>query len=89
MFQHATTDMSLTKRDMLSAVHTIFRGLQQHLKDALKALPDDAAPEIKCGLTDAHCKLSDYYTYFDASPYYLWLARKLLSLSILCSIRPC
>ncbi len=27
LFRHATTDMLLTKRPMLSAVHTIFQGL--------------------------------------------------------------
>ncbi|KAF8892403.1 hypothetical protein CPB85DRAFT_1440832 [Mucidula mucida] len=68
-------------RPMLSAVHTIFRGLQQHLKDALKALSNDAAPKIKRGLTDAHCKLSNYYTCFNASPYYLWSAFLNLTIS--------
>ncbi|KAF9025516.1 hypothetical protein BDZ89DRAFT_916350, partial [Hymenopellis radicata] len=70
-FRHATTDMSTTKRPMLSSVHGVFRGLQEHLKEAIKALPEDTAPEIKRGLTDAHRKLSDYYSKFDASPYYL------------------
>ncbi|KAK0454239.1 hATC-domain-containing protein [Desarmillaria tabescens] len=31
-------------------------------------------PELKKGLLDAHCKLSDYYYKYDESPFYTWAA---------------
>ncbi len=74
-FRHATTEMSTTKKPMLSTTHATFRGLQRHLKQVLAGLPGQTPPEIKKGLTDAHRKLSDYYYKFDASPFYIWSAR--------------
>jgi len=73
-FCSATTQMSSTKMPTLSHVHTIFRGLQDELKDILCALPNSVSPNIKKGLTDAHRKLSDYYYKFDESPFYIWAA---------------
>ncbi|KAK0460355.1 hypothetical protein IW261DRAFT_1428926 [Armillaria novae-zelandiae] len=70
----ATTDMSTTQHPMLSTMHTIFHGLQSHLRDILRELPDDIAPQIKTGLIEAHCKLSDYYYKYDESPLYTWAA---------------
>ena len=32
------------------------------------------SPSIKLGLTNAHCKLSDYYHHYNASPFYTWAA---------------
>ncbi|KAF8065127.1 hypothetical protein FPV67DRAFT_1373373, partial [Lyophyllum atratum] len=69
-FRAATTQMSATKTPMVSTTHAIFRGLQDDLKTILRDLPAGVAPEIKQGLTDAHGKLSDYYTKFDESPFY-------------------
>ncbi len=75
--------MSTTKSPMLSTTHTIFQGLQDDIKDILHSLPNSVSPRIKLGLTDAHCKLSDYYYQYDASPFYIWAACKwgLLNLS--------
>jgi hypothetical protein len=73
-FRSATTEMSATKVPMLSTTHAIFRGLQDNIKNILCNLPNSVSPKIKLGLTDAHCKLSDYYYQFDASPFYTWAA---------------
>ncbi|ESK82481.1 ac transposase [Moniliophthora roreri MCA 2997] len=58
-FRCATTQMSSTKCPMLFSIQAMFRSLQQELKE---------------GLCSAHKKLSNYYTKFDKSPYYVWVA---------------
>ena len=73
-FRLATTEMSATKVPMLSTTHAIFRGLQDDIKNILCNLPNSVSLKIKLGLTDVHCKLSDYYYQFDASPFYTWAA---------------
>ena len=73
-FRSATTDMSKTKEPMLSTVHAIFRGLQDHVRQALADLPDSAPHQLTNGLIEAHTKLSDYYYRSDESPYYSWAA---------------
>lgn len=73
-FRSATTEMSTTKKPMLSTVHAIFRGLQEHIKTILETLPDTANPQLRDGLVAAHQKLSEYYYRSDASPYYTWAA---------------
>jgi hypothetical protein len=73
-FRAATTEMSATKVPMLSTTHAIFQGLQDDIKTILCDLPDSVSPNIKMGLTDAHCKLSDYYYQYNASPFYTWAA---------------
>ena len=82
VFCSATTQMSSTKTPTLSHVHTIFRGLQDELKDILCALPNLVSPNIKKGLTDVHQKLSDYYYKFDESPFYTWAAHMYYTRSI-------
>ena len=82
-FRTATTQMSATRTPMLSTTHTIFRGLQEDIRNILSDLPDTASPSLKKGLTDAHLKLSDYYYKIDASPFYLWSLRKSYIQSIL------
>ena len=77
IFCSATTQMSSTITPMISTTHAIFRGLQDKLKSILKDLPNDISPGIKSGLLTAHCKLSDYFTKFDESPYYTWSASML------------
>ena len=72
VFRSATTDMSKTKEPMLSTVHAIFRGLQDHVRQALADLPDSAPHQLRNGLIEAHKKLSDYYYRSDESPYYTW-----------------
>jgi hypothetical protein len=67
-FRAATMEMSATKVPMLSTTHAIFQGLQDDIKTIL---PDLVSLNIKMGLTDAHCKLSDYYQY-NASSFYTW-----------------
>ena len=59
---------------MLLTMHAIFQGLQDDIKGILHSLPDAVSPKIKVGLTNAHCKLSDYYYQYDASPFYTWVA---------------
>ncbi|KAF8817295.1 hypothetical protein BYT27DRAFT_7075193, partial [Phlegmacium glaucopus] len=73
-FCSATTEMSTTKKPMLSTVHAIFRGLEDHVKNILETLPDTAQPQLCDGLLAAHQKLSEYYYRSDASPYYTWAA---------------
>ena len=73
-FRSATTQMSKTKEPMLSTVHAIFRGLQDHISTILRELPDSAPRQLREGLVGAHTKLSDYYWRTDESPYYTWAA---------------
>jgi hypothetical protein len=80
-FRSATTEMSTTKVLMLSTTHTIFRGLQDDIKNILRDLPNSVSPKIKLGLTDAHRKLSDYYHQFDDLPFYIWAARTWIRVS--------
>lgn len=71
-FRSATTQMSTTKRPMLSSAHAIYRGLQESLCESLRKLPNNTPSKLKLGLTKAHRKLSDYYNKIDDSPYYIW-----------------
>jgi len=71
-FRSATTQMSTTKRPMLSSTHAIYRGLQESLRESLRNLPNNTPSQLKLGLTRAHHKLSDYYNKIDDSPYYIW-----------------
>ncbi|KAG6851479.1 hypothetical protein C0991_008717 [Blastosporella zonata] len=66
--------MSQTKTSMLSTTHTIFCGLQDHIKTIISKLPDNINITIKSGLLAAHQKLSEYYYWFDQSPFYTWAA---------------
>ncbi len=75
-FRSATTQMSTTKISMLSSMHTIFRGLQDHLKDVLRTLPEDISPRLRNGVIAAHDKLSEYYYKYDELPLYTWAAHK-------------
>ncbi|KAJ6548292.1 hypothetical protein B0H10DRAFT_1299626 [Mycena sp. CBHHK59/15] len=74
VFRAATTEMSRTKKPMLSSTHTIFRGLREHLRNILRNLPNSVPSRLKRGLLEAHRKLSDYYYKSDESPYYTWAA---------------
>ena len=74
-FRSATTQMSTTKSPMLSWTHAIFRGLQDSIRDSIRALPNDTMPILREGLLNAHRKLSDYYGKSDESPYYTWAPR--------------
>ncbi|KAJ7760676.1 hypothetical protein DFH07DRAFT_740601 [Mycena maculata] len=80
-YREATTQMSTTKQPMLSTTHAVFRWLQDHLKKIIKNLPTTSDNALREGLTQAHLKLSDYYTKFDESRYYSWATRLSLSLS--------
>lgn len=74
-FRSATTQMSTTKRPMLSSTHAIFQGLQDSLTDSLRSLPINTPTLLRQALLNAHRKLSDYYGKFDESPYYTWASR--------------
>lgn len=74
-YRSATLQMSTTKHSMLSSTQAIFRGLQESLKDSLIGLPSSAPLRLKDSLINAHQKLSDYFTKFDESPYYVWSSR--------------
>lgn len=82
-FRSATTQMSTSKRSMLSSAHAIYRGLQDSLQDSLRALPNNTHPNLKLGLLNAHRKLSDYYNKIDDSPFYTWASRTFISFSYL------
>jgi hypothetical protein len=71
-FRSATTQMSVTKMPMLSTTHAIFRGLQEDIQTSIAELPEKVPSKLKAALIKSHCKLSDYYTKFDDSPYYTW-----------------
>jgi hypothetical protein len=74
-FWSATTQMSTTKRPMLSWTHAVFHGLQDSLADSLRSLPNNTPASLHQGLLNAHRKLSDYYGKSDESPYYTWASR--------------
>jgi len=61
--------MSTTKKSMLSSTQAIFWGL-------LHELPNNAPPCLKQALIKAHRQLSEYYTQFDESLYYIWSSRE-------------
>ena len=73
-FHSTTTEMSKMKEPLLSMVHAIFQGLQDHVSSILCELPDSAPSQLRTGLVEAHTKLSDYYFRSDESPYYTWAA---------------
>ncbi|KAG1731486.1 uncharacterized protein EDB91DRAFT_1238927 [Suillus paluster] len=75
-FCSATTQMSTTKCSMLSSTQAIFCGLQESLQKSLHKLPNNTLPHLKDSLIKAHQKLSDYYTKFDESPFYIWSSHK-------------
>ncbi|KAG1717615.1 hypothetical protein EDB19DRAFT_1652921 [Suillus lakei] len=81
-FHSATTQMSTTKRPMLSTAHAIFRGLQESIRDDLAELPDSAPVKLRSALTSAHRKLSDYYFKIDESPFYVWASSMLLFIAM-------
>ena len=49
-FRSATTQMSTTKRPMLSWTHAIFRGLQDSLAEDLRSLPNNTPRALRQGL---------------------------------------
>jgi hypothetical protein len=75
MFCDATTQMSATHQPMLSHMHAIFCGFQEHLRASLQKLPSGIDLCIWDGLVAAHQKLSKYYYWFDQSLFYIWAAR--------------
>ncbi|KAJ7681402.1 hypothetical protein B0H17DRAFT_63486 [Mycena rosella] len=83
LFKGATAKMSTTKKPMLlSQTHAIFLTLQSAVKSSICNLPvpinsthGAAQRKLRDGLVHAHLKLSEYFSRFDASPYYLWAAR--------------
>ena len=79
----ATTQMSATKTPMLSTTHAIFHGLQEDIRTSIHSLPDGTPDCLKNSLVNAHRKLSDYYTKFDESPFYLWSSCESILSSVL------
>ncbi|KAJ7156123.1 hypothetical protein C8R43DRAFT_884009, partial [Mycena crocata] len=65
-FRSATTEMPATGNSMLSVKAT------SRPNQVIKALPEGTDQALRNGLVNAHLKLSDYYTKFDNSWYYLW-----------------
>ena len=78
LFRTATTQMSTTKKPMLSSALAIFRGLQDHLRGILRELPDSSPSQLRQGLVEAHEKLSEYFYRIDESPFYTWSSCKFL-----------
>ncbi|PPQ82480.1 hypothetical protein CVT26_012859, partial [Gymnopilus dilepis] len=82
--QLPTTQMSATHTPMFSTTHAIFRGLQEELRDILRALPPSTSPRLIQALTDAHGKLGEYYhNLITESPYYLWSSHPHISYLVL------
>ena len=75
-FHSTTTQMSMTKHSMLSSMHVVFRGLQEHICMIYSNLPLSMPRRMKMGLLGAHQKLSEYYYRFDESPFYTWATCK-------------
>jgi hypothetical protein len=75
-FQIATTEMSTTKRPMLSSTRDTFLGLQANLKEIISSLPENINATLRSGLVNAHLKLSEYFGKFDQSQYCLWACSK-------------
>ena len=73
-FQLASTEMSTTKKPMLSKTLAVFRGLQEEIRKIIVDLPHSADQSLRHGLIDAHTKLSDYYYKLNESVYYTWAA---------------
>ena len=71
-FRAGTTQMSATKKPMLSTTHAIFKGLQDDIKRFIRDFPISAHPHLLAALVGSHRKLSDYFYKFDLSPYYIW-----------------
>ena len=71
-FWSATTQMSSTKTSMLSTTHAIFCGLQEDIWLSITSHPANTPAQLKNSLVSAHHKLSDYYTWLDESPLYIW-----------------
>ncbi|KAF8808648.1 hypothetical protein BYT27DRAFT_7030284, partial [Phlegmacium glaucopus] len=68
-FCSATTNMSTTKKPMISTVHAIFCGLQVISR---RFWTYTALPQLGEGLLAAHQNLSEYYYISDESPCYTW-----------------
>jgi len=81
-FWSATIQMSTLKTPMLSMMHTIFRGLQEHIREIYCDILLSMPPKIKAGLLHAYKKLSDYYYKYDQLPFYTWAACEFLILLI-------
>ncbi|TDL15320.1 hypothetical protein BD410DRAFT_732882, partial [Rickenella mellea] len=73
-FRDATTQMSATKHSTLSSVRCPQR-FARSSPQTLRDLPSTAPLELKDGLLQAQRKLPDYFSTFDASPYYTWSSR--------------
>lgn len=71
-FRDATTQMSATKHSTFSSTHAIFKGLQDHIKEHIRALPSSASPQIRSALLASHRKLGIYFYKIDESPYPIW-----------------
>ncbi|TBU21720.1 hypothetical protein BD311DRAFT_677708, partial [Dichomitus squalens] len=77
LYRDATVDMSVTKRPTVSEVDAVFRGLQEHLRECIRELPESTPRPLRDGLINAHYKLSDYSYLFEGSPFYTWASRML------------
>ncbi|KAJ8509204.1 hypothetical protein ONZ45_g8603 [Pleurotus djamor] len=78
-FHSASIQMSSTSAPMLSTTLAMFRGLQEHLRGILAALPDDAPQVLRDSLAASFLKLSEYYAKIDESPDYTWASHPRVS----------
>jgi hypothetical protein len=74
-FRITTTDMSTTKKPMLSSSRDTFLTLQRDIKDIIRDLPSNVDCTLRDGLVNAHLKLSTYLGKFDESEYPMWATR--------------
>jgi hypothetical protein len=75
-FRIATTEMSTTKKPMLSSSRDTFFTLQRDIKAIIRSLPPNVDRTLRDGLVNAHLKLSTYLSKFDQSEYPLWASCK-------------
>jgi hypothetical protein len=80
-FRIATTEMSTTKKPMLSSSRDTFFTLQRDIKDIIRKLPPNVDRSLRDGLVNAHLKLSTYLGKFDESEYPLWASCEWFSVS--------
>ena len=78
-FRNVTTQMSAAHWPMLSHMHTIFCGLQEHLCKSLQHLSSGINSCTQDELITTYQKLSEYYYQFDQSPFYIWAAHMSVS----------
>ncbi|TBU51222.1 hypothetical protein BD310DRAFT_910797 [Dichomitus squalens] len=64
---------------------TVDIGLQEHLRECIRELPESTPRPLRDGLINAHYKLSDYSYLFEGSPFYTWASPMVIADNLLSS----